>query len=368
MQPIPAAQPLRARPSAGPELAITEAQLIEIGQAAGRHGVRTMRDGSNIELSTEEEAATAIAIDPSLEGHELVTVTDPESGRQTVVALTSGEAEAMEPEQEVRQQRPRMPIEQEEEQEARFIKPVDRGDRMDRGERMDRGAAKPAPKMQGGTRVQLSDADLDELDAISQDRELGKRSLGRGYSNVRDPSDEERVIARSHRPFLIRESERRERIVVIDDEKKPPVIVSLAEKPSVWPNVLSAGMHAVGAMPLVGAVSHAPGGGIFQTIAGLGAIGVGIFHKSENSLQLVRTGVKHALWGIANTVLDAMGLYPVRLLATGVGAALDIANLVAARKPRAVQAIEVKEKPTFLQKLGAGLDYMAGGILKLFRR
>src|SRR5690348_9077317 len=108
MQQLSAAQALRGRPSAEPELVITQAQLEQIGQAAGRHGVRTMRDGSNVELSTAREAADAIALDPRLEGEELVTVTDPETGERAVVALSSGES--MEPEPEVRERRRPQPV------------------------------------------------------------------------------------------------------------------------------------------------------------------------------------------------------------------------------------------------------------------
>lgn len=221
-------------------------------------------------------------------------------------------------------------------------------------------------------RVNLSAADIKEIVDIADKSQIDPRVA---MKSLRAPTSSERLLARGTLPFMKRDAEARERIVVIDPKDNgPPVIVDLpALKPSAT-NLWSGLLHGVSLFPGLGPMAQSVLG-LGTAIVGLGATLTGLFgplSKQEHNLNLMRTGMKHALWGVANGIVDFQSGGTAWIFRAGLSAAAmaqDGVQYWKSRKPSTeARGLMADKKPNLYQRLTGGLDFVANGIATALKK
>lgn len=238
-----------------------------------------------------------------------------------------------------------------------------RAERIDgaaRAEKAEAPGADAAGKALKVGRVTLEKADMAEIKAIAKKLDIDPRIAAKC---LRAPTTDERLLARGPQAFSIaRDTEARERIVTLDPKDGGPyAVISLAPKAPARANLWSAALHGVSLLPGVGGLFQA-GAGALTFGAGIAGSLIGPLAKQEHNLNLMRTGIKHALWGVANAFIDftsAGAAWLPRAIASVGGGALDVTQFFKSRKSDGQAGFVIVDKdakPTPIQRLGGLLD------------
>lgn len=236
---------------------------------------------------------------------------------------------------------------------------VDGAARAEKAGQAEAAGADAAAKPLKVGRVTVDKADMAEIKAIAKELGIDPKFAAKC---LRAPTSDERLLARGPAKVSIaRDVEVRERLVVLDpNDKGDYAVISLSPKKPSYANLLSAGLHTVSLVPGFGGLAQSAAGAL-TFAAGVAGSLIGPLAKQEHNLNLMRTGIKHALWGVANAFIDftsAGAAWLFRAVPGAIAAGTDVTQFFKNKPNGQAGYVIVKpgQKPTGLQRFGGLLD------------